>query len=369
MRIAAIVATESVSGPGRQLAALADPLRDAGIELHVIVLTRQPGHLPPYASYLKDRRVPHSLIRDRGPADFRIVRDLARAVREMDAAIVQTHGYKATAAGYLLRQAAPARPWIAFYHGATDKGVKDRVYHAMERRFLSAADRIAVVSETQRQVVGVESPVTVIANAVLTDAAYHDTVSRTALTLAGRRPRIGVIGRLSREKGVDVFLHACAALNSRAFPFSAYVIGDGRDAPALRTLCRTLQLDDEVSFTGRIDPVAPLYRQLDLIVIPSRSEGLPNVLLEALAADRPVVATAVGAVPDVLAGAESGVLVPPGSATKLAEGMLSALQRGTTPTAAAARAAAVKRYSLEQRVQRHLDLYREVALRPSTISA
>jgi glycosyltransferase involved in cell wall biosynthesis len=372
MRVAAIIATEAVSGPGRQLAALADPLRHAGVDLHVLVLSRQHRAMPAYASYLNDRRVPHTLIRDRGPADWRIVRDVARAVGELDADIVQTHGYKATAAGYLLRRTAPARPWIAFYHGATDMGVKDTVYHALERRCLRGADRIAIVSEAQRKAVGAESHVRVIANAVLMDTTRDDPGLDGAFSLApGSGPRIGVIGRLSREKGVDVFLHACAALNDRAFPFSAHIIGDGPEAGALRQLCSTLQLDAQVSFAGRVDPVGPVYRQLDLVVLPSRSEGLPNVLLEALAADRPVVATAVGAVPEVLCVPDSGVLVPPGAATQLAEAMIAALQRGATPGASAARATTLKRYGLEQRVQRHLELYREVAAarRQSAVSA
>jgi glycosyltransferase involved in cell wall biosynthesis len=372
MHIAAIIATETVSGPGRQLAALADPLRDAGIDLHVLVLTRPHRETLAYASYLADLRVPHTLVTDRGPADWRMVTELAGALRELEADIVQTHGYKATAAGYLLRRAAPARPWIAFYHGATDKGVKDRLYHAMERRFLAAADRIAVVAETQRPLVGGGSHVRVITNAVLMDATPDDPLPQAASMLsAGHRPRIGVIGRLSREKGVDVFLHACAELKGQALSFSAWIIGDGPEAAALRQLSHTLSLDDDVTFTGRVDPIRAVYPQLDLVVIPSRSEGLPNVLLEALAADRPIAATAVGAVPEVLSLADAGVLVPPGSATKLAEGMLAALQRGTTQTAAAARAATVTRYSLEQRVQRHLDLYGEVAatFRQSTVSA
>lgn len=370
MRIAAIIATETVSGPGRQLAALAAPLRDAGIDLHVLVLSRQHRETSPYASYLGTSGVPHTLVMDRGPADWRMVTDVAGALRELRVDIVQTHGYKATAAGYVLRRAAPGRPWIAFYHGATDKGVKDRLYHAMERRLLGGADRIAVVSETQRPLVGGGSHVRVIANAVLRDATPEDPLLQTASMLsAGRRPRVGVIGRLSREKGVDVFLHACAELKDQALPFSAWIIGDGPEAAALRQLSHTLSLDDDVSFTGRVDSIRAVYRHLDLVVIPSRSEGLPNVLLEALAADRPIAATAVGAVPEVLSLPDAGVLVPPGSATKLAAGMMVALRQGAP--AAAARAATVERYSLEQRVQRHLDLYGEVAATPrqSTVSA
>jgi len=103
-----------------------------------------------------------------------------------------------------------------------------------------------------------------------------------------------------------------------------------------------------------------VYRRLDTLVIPSRSEGLPNVLLEALAADIPCVATDVGAIPEVLTDPNAGILVPPGSAEKLAAGIVAALALRHAPAAAPARRAAVDRFSLSHRVERHLALYQEV---------
>jgi glycosyltransferase involved in cell wall biosynthesis len=362
MKVAAIIATETVSGPGRQLAAVAAPLRDAGVDLHVLVLSRDPRQAPPYTSYLAQAGVAHTVIPDRGPADWRIVTEVSARLHQHGAEIIQTHGYKATAVGRVLRRRTPARPWVAYYHGATQKGMRDRVYQAVERRLLGRADRVVIVSETQRRIVGNLPQLTVIANAVLPEFLAPSNVGTLPEgMLCGPRPRIGVIGRLSREKGVDVFLRACAELLRQSVQFSAYIIGDGPEEAPLRSLSHGLGLEDSVRFVGRAESLPAIYRELDLVVLPSRSEGLPNVLLEALAADRPVVATAVGAIPYVLAEPEAGALVEPGNVPALAAAIMSAIRDGQPATASTARAAVVKRYSIERRVSEHLRMYREIA--------
>jgi glycosyltransferase involved in cell wall biosynthesis len=366
IRVAALIATESLSGPGRQLAALGGPLRAQGIDLHVLVLVRNTAAVPPYARHLESAGVAHSMVPDRGPLDGAIVRAVRNRLRDLGAAVLQTHGYKASAAGWVLRRSQAGPPWIGFFHGSTDKGIRDRFYQAVERRMLRGADRIVVVAGSQRELF-TGLPVEVMPNAVLPVSAARTDPEAHASLAVGERPLIGVIGRLSREKGVDIFLNACAALRSRGIRFRAVIVGEGPEAPTLREQCRALDLDGIVTFTGHAADVGALYPQLDLVVLPSRSEGLPNVLLEALAADRPVVATAVGAVPDVLAVPHSGVLVPPGDVRLLADGIERALADTAATESAAARAATAARFSLEQRVERHVQLYRELSVQPGEL--
>jgi glycosyltransferase involved in cell wall biosynthesis len=96
------------------------------------------------------------------------------------------------------------------------------------------------------------------------------------------------------------------------------------------------------------------------LVIPSRSEGLPNVLLEGLLADVPIVATRVGAIPDVLESSVAGVLVPPGDAIGLADAIMQALPLRTNAASSTARRLLCQRFSLERRVHEHLRLYDDV---------
>jgi glycosyltransferase involved in cell wall biosynthesis len=359
MRVAAIIASEHVSGPARQLTALASRLVQSGVGVRVLLLAREAGRRAPLAAHLAAAGVEFRVVPDRRAADIAMLGAVREALEDFDPDLIQTHGYKATAVGYALRHLPGARPWIGCFHGATDKGLRDRIYQRLERWMLGSADAIVLVSKTQLAAIAAHAGrARVIDNAAVpieeTSAAVTDVVPD-----ALPRPIIGVVGRLSREKGVDVFLLACAALRRADVSFHAVVVGDGPERASLQRLCGELNLDDRVRFAGAVPVSTALYRRFDLVVLPSRSEGLPNVLLEALAAGVRVVATSVGAVPEVLSGSGAGVLAPPGDPAALAAGMAAALDADpAAPEAVRARADVLDRYSLEKRVARHLDLYR-----------
>ena len=357
LRVAALIDTVQVSGPGRQLAALAASLEARGVELRVVTFHRAGRAASPFLEYLERAGVGYWVLEERGPFDIRLLSKVRRLFREWVPDVVQTHGYKTTALAYLLRRGGARWPWIAFFHGDTRENLKVRLYHWLDARLLGAADRVIVMSELHRQRMSkLGDRVRVVHNACIplpADAAAGGPYNERA----DGGSRIGVVGRLSPEKGVDVFLRACRELVSRDVPFTAFVAGDGPDRAQLEQLRDSLELASRVSFLGAIGAVHALYASLDLLVIPSLSEGLPNVLLEALRADVPVVATRVGAVPEVLTSREAGVIVPPGSASALAEGIVAALPLKDDPVAREARRAIVERFSVERRAAHHLDLY------------
>ena len=168
-----------------------------------------------------------------------------------------------------------------------------------------------------------------------------------------------MIGRLSHEKGVDLFLRAFRLLRAGGLPAQAVIAGDGPERVRLLDQALELGIGDAVRFLGPVYPAAPLYAELDLVVIPSRSEGLPNVLLEALSADSRIVATDVGAVADVLSEPVAGRVVPPGDVNALAEAMRTGL--GEAPAAGtAARRAILERFSLAARAATHAALYHDL---------
>jgi glycosyltransferase involved in cell wall biosynthesis len=261
-----------------------------------------------------------------------------------------------------------SRPWIAFFHGATSENIKVRLYTWCTNRLLGAADRVVVMSRAQlAHFSRFAGKACVVHNAVL-ELPPEPSRTTVAPMVQGVRPRLGVVGRLSPEKGVDVFLHACEMLTRRGVSFSAVVAGDGPERGRLERLRDALDLVGRVDFIGPTTAVASLYASLDLLVIPSRSEGLPNVLLEALRADIPVVATRVGAIPDVLDSPRAGLVVPPGSAPALAEGIVRALHLRSDPAARNARRLVVDRFSLQRRVAEHLRIYGEVVCRGADAS-
>lgn len=369
LRVAALVATETVSGPGRQLAALARELSEVGIEFLVVLLHRRGRPTSDFARYLADHGVAHRVVDDRAPFDWRLIKQVRLLLDDWQPAVVQTHMYKASAVAYVLRRMGAPWKWVGCFHGLTREDRKARFYHWLDRLLLRGADRIVVVAREQVKLFPRGMPkVRVIHNATLRLARQDDQAEQVRLDTVFAQlghPRIGVVGRLSPEKGVDVFLEACGLLAARGKTFAALVAGDGPERDRLQTLSRRLQLEPHVHFLSHVRDIASIYGQLDLLVLPSRSEGLPNALLEALQADLPIVATRVGGVPEVIGSSTAAVLVPPESADALAGGIERALAAGRTPETSAARARLARQFSLSRRVADHLALYGDVLYGPS----
>jgi glycosyltransferase involved in cell wall biosynthesis len=129
--------------------------------------------------------------------------------------------------------------------------------------------------------------------------------------------------RLEEQKGHAVLLDALADLRRRDHDFVCALAGDGSLRQPLERRAAELGLAERVHFLGRLDDVGPLLLAADAVVLPSLWEGLPLILLEALARARPVVASAAGGVPDVIEDGVTGRLVPPGDAGALADALES----------------------------------------------
>src|SRR5262249_24911741 len=126
---------------------------------------------------------------------------------------------------------------------------------------------------------------------------------------------IGTIGRLVPEKAHHLLIQAAASLRE-AHPEAYYVIaGDGALLPSIQKMAVDLQIADRFRFLGVCSRVPELLKALDVFILPSISEGLPMVVLEAMAAHKPIIATGVGAVPQVLVQEQSGLLVDPCAAS------------------------------------------------------
>jgi glycosyltransferase involved in cell wall biosynthesis len=358
--------TGIVSGPGRQLAAIVPPLADAGYDVRPICFQRRGGPKTPYMEFLAERGIPFDVVTYSGRTDPRLLGEVREVLGRLNPAIVQTHSYRPTVLAALLRARGATWRWIGFFHGLTREDLKVRVYHFIDRVLLHAADEIVVMAATQRARFRRHRHVRQVYNAVLPAArAAPGAALEQQLACVDRlaRPRVGVLGRLSWEKGVDVLLESVELLERRGRSCSVVVAGDGPERARLEEQAGANGQASRVAFLGTVLPVEPLYERLDVLVIPSRSEGLPNVLLEALRADVPVVSTRVGAVPDLLEGSRAGVLVPVGSPAEMADGIEAMLKTGRSPESCAARSELAERFSLGARVAAHVRLYEEVLAR------
>jgi glycosyltransferase involved in cell wall biosynthesis len=172
---------------------------------------------------------------------------------------------------------------------------------------------------------------------------------------------IGVIGRLNPEKGQMIFLRALEK-TARSVPgVKALIIGDGQDRAMLEGFCREKALSDHVVFLGHQEKIADYYQVLDLLVLPSFSEGLPNTVLEAMSFGVPVLATAVGGVPEIIQNG-NGIMVPPNDPEALAERMIEFLGDEALRQAIGSKGknSLYPRFAPDYRVRQIVNLYEEL---------
>ncbi len=206
---------------------------------------------------------------------------------------------------------------------------------------LSQSERVIAVSRALRDRVlelGI-APERVIAQHNGVDGAQFvcrdKREARARLNLSPERPLVCYVGNFKPEKGVTVLVEAMGHLRqSGAREVELALVGDGELDATLRERVRALDLQTQVRFCGRRShaEITDWISACDVLCLPSFREGCPNVVLEALASGRPVVASEVGGIPELLA-ADNGFLVPPGDPAALARGLQTALGRAWSPEA------------------------------------
>ena len=344
--------------------ALGQELQRRGAAFVIVALMR-PGAESAFVAFARGQGIECREVTDRGPFDPKLVGEVRDFIGEWWPDVVQTHSYKPTSVLYILRKLGVPCAWIGFHEGATDKGFKDRLYTRFDFLMLRAADRIVVMSKKQKEIFPPRlDRVRVVNNAVPGMPRARDPAS--VLPVLRRRrgegpvPLVGAIGRLSREKGVDVFLDALARFKERGVAARGVIIGEGALETELKEQSRRLGIAGDVEFTGRVDAMLEAYEALDLMVIPSRSEGLPSALLEALQTGLPVVTTRVGAMIEIVGEEPRSMrMVAPERPELLADAIEAELADIASPEASAARARVAAHYSIEKRCDHMVEIYGE----------
>ncbi|MCW2508443.1 MAG: glycosyl transferase group 1 [Modestobacter sp.] len=249
-------------------------------------------------------------------------RALRRLVRDRRPAVVHAHLYASAAAAVVATRGLSV-PVVLTEH--TEAPWRDRAARAISRRVYQRVDHVVAVSSAIRDtLVGTYGVPAGRVDLLLPATAAPAAAPRRAT--GGTAATVGVVGRLVPEKGVDVFLRA-VALVSAAVPAARFVVvGDGPLRAALEDRAVSLGLAGVVTFTGFRPDAPQLIAGLDVLVVPSRSDGSPLVVCEAMAAGIPVVASRVGGLPDLVAHGDSGLLVRPEDPADLARSLVRLLR-------------------------------------------
>ena len=389
IRVLALAESNTVHGPAKKLLSFSRTCQQLeGTHLIKVSLApferadssggwNEPNEFVEEASCLG---IPIHGIRERFRFDPRVIGRLRTIVEQVNPDIIQTHHSKSHFLA-LVSGIWKGRSWIAFHHGHTRSAFRLIVYQGLDRWSLRVPTRVVTVSRAfgeQLAGYGVDpGKITVIHNAVELVAEMPKPAGeqlrekRRRLGLSGDERVVLAVGRLSVEKGFPDLVQAMAKLR-QAHPEIAVrlvILGEGSEREHIEDVVRSAGLDRVVVMPGRVRDVSPYYEVADLLVMSSLSEGSPNVLLEAMAAGVPVVATAVGGIPEIVVNGEHAILVPPSQPSALAQAIGRALsdQPGSQERARAARRLVGAKYSPEQRARSLMEVYRDVYERNARI--
>jgi len=340
IKILRVIARLNMGGPALHVAYLTEGLRKRGYDTTLVAGSLARGE--DSMAFVADARGVEIVRIDELGREISPLRDLmatirlAKLIRKERPQILHTHTAKAGTVGRVAaRLAGSRRPPIVVhtFHGHVLRGyfgpTRTLFFRLLERWLAAGTTALIAVSPQVRDdlvALGVarRERFVVIRLGIELDervAPEQDgrADSRRYLGIPGDRFAVGWIGRMTAVKRTDDVLIAFKSLRDSGVDAVLCMIGDGPDRLQLEQRAHELGVARDTLFLGYQEDVAPFYAAFDALVLPSGNEGTPVTVIEALAAERPVVATRVGGVPDVVRDGEDGFLVEAGATDDLAE--------------------------------------------------
>lgn len=374
-----IITQSELGGAQRHVLMLAIRLRAAG--LTPVVVCGGDGELPAALREgdIEVHILPH-LVRPISPvSDIRAVASLVSFIRSRRFDIVHCHSTKAGIVGRIAARLAGSRIVLFTVHGCVLNEPMSRpafLLSWMTEWFAGLlSTRIIAVSEHDRDSLirfraTTARKISVIRNGIEMDGATPQgpdarCVIREAMGFPRNALVIGTTANFYRTKALDVLIRAAALVAHSHAQAHFALVGDGMERPSLELLIEKLGLRRNVILLGQHPHARDLLPAFDLFVLPSRKEGMPLALLEAMAAGLPVVATNVGGMPEVVTHGKTGLIVPPEDPDSLAEAILSIASEPALRKryGEAGRTHVNRHFSLDTMFDQTMELYRREAER------
>ena len=318
----------------------------------------------------EESKTPLIAVDDHGATDWRLLQRISKLLKTVANRDLIWHGhdYKSNLVGILLRRRHPMHV-VSTVHGWVLKTWKTPLYYAIDRWCLKRCEQVVCVSTDLHAdclKLGVpDAKLHLIDNAI--DLEQYDRKLTTAeakhkLNLPDERWHLGAVGRLAPEKGFDYLIRAVAALTDAGVDVGLSILGDGPQQQELETLVSDLNLGDRVHLVGHVTNPKPYYESMDVYVLSSLREGLPNVLLEAMAYGIPLVATAVAGIPRLIDGESNGVLIPPSDAKSIADAITQLIHNpcDREKLGAGGRTTVEQRFCFQTRMTKIVDAYEQL---------
>ena len=295
-----------------------------------------------------DLGVDYIEVRERNSFDPRVWTELRRIIRERRIQIVHAHDYKTDLLALMLAWSDAVIPLTTVHGWTGHSAMERRLYYPVDKLLIGRFPKaIAVSGEIRSELARwgcARERVDVILNGIDHVKFRRDPsrvpAARAALALGDNEIAIGSVGRLEPQKRFDLLIEAFALLRAATPRVRLFIAGEGSSRAALETLIAERGLQDCCRLIGHTSDVAGFHHALDMFVQSSEYEGTPNVVLEAMAFETPVVSTDVGGTAELVRDGQDGLIVPPRSVEHLVEAMQQVL---SDPSTAAARRTSARR--------------------------
>ena len=354
-----------VDGPGRTILESASRINPEKYGYFIGAFCNKNSQGNPFIDTAVERKLKVFRIDESYSLDWTILSQIERLIVREKVDIIHTHEVRSDLFGLVAAKMAGV-PVMTTLHGWIQNGLKGKLFTKIDKGILRFFDHVIVVSEKMKDEVLRYSvrpeKVSVLHNALFIENFRRNSGDRSFRGEIGVNDEtllVGNIGRLSPEKGQADFIRSAAKVLSRNKNARFVLIGIGEDKPHLEALSRSLGLDEKVLFLGYRSDMVQVYNSLDLVVQTSYTEGMPNVVLEALAMEVPVIATDVGGTSEVIKNNHTGVLVGPGKTEIIAENILNFIRTRDVfaKMAKYGKKSVVKNFNFDERTKKLSELY------------
>lgn len=362
MKVLHATKVQGIGGAEQHLLALLPALRARGVDARLLSLDAGLD-ADRFHRALEERDVPYERIRCGFDVSPRLASDLARGVRRIAPDVVHTHMVHADVYGSLAAHLA-RRPFVSTRHN-DDRYLLGPFRH-VDRAFMHGVARIVAISDAVKRFhieAGLPADKLVTIHYGLDEPPRSPSeVTPAELSIPDNAPLLLAVGRLIEQKDHATLLRAFARIRETNPDAHLGILGWGRLEPDLHRLSAELGLTGSVHIPGRVEPRDWLARA-DVFVHTSRWEGFGIVLLEAMLAGLPVVATRVSAVPEIVLDGETGLLTEPGDAAGIAAAVRALFDAPDRRRAfgEAGRARATQEFSVSRMAERTLAVYEDAA--------
>ena len=336
-RICHITKATGVAGSEKHLLTLLESLDKAKYQVAIILLVERDKPLDDYVRRFEEGGVQVKQVLIRRDVDPLLVWRLYQLVREGNYDLVHTHLIHADLYGALAAKCAGVPIIVSTKHN--DNAFRHHPFYAFLDRLASKfADKIIVISDHLKrffdETEGLDRAKMTRIHYGLDAAWVEDQSSRTTRPISVQEelgvppdtPLVGIIARLNPQKGHTYLLAAFAEVVESLPEARLLIVGDGNLRGDLERQTRELRITRRVTFTGWRDDIRRTMADLDLLILPSLWEGFGLVLLEAMMMGKPVVASRVSAIPEIVVDGVTGLLVPPRDQEALAKAIIALLQ-------------------------------------------